>query len=274
MTSIDYAAKEHRRIERMIPRFLSPMLDRNWEILSIGCGGGTDVIALRKLGYAAWGLDPGRLPERLSDDPYQGLIRRGSIEDRPFGDKKFDFAYALEVIEHVGCRNFGTIVAEDFITRRQQFIANSLSVLKPNGTLLITTSNKLCPIDPGHWHRYHWLGRLCSRCEKFGLSIAWSKKNFLVSVNDVRKFVDSVAGDRRFVVSALPASRYPSVSEGTNLKARIAKGMLAIADLPALRESALAPCIAISIKEIDGDAAARSKRGIETRQPSKFTATA
>jgi len=244
----DYSAKERSRIEKMVPRFLVPMLDKSWDILSIGCGAGTDVRTLRKLGYKAWGLDPSRLPDFGPNDNDRSYFRVCAMEDLPFGDQRFDFAFALDVIEHVGCRNFGTVVTDGTADLRKRFIESCLKVLKPGGMLVLTTSNKLFPIDPGHWHKYHWLGKLCAKCEKFGLSIPWSKRNFLCSLTDIRTIVAAIDVDHEFDVAALPVSTYPSFTGSRKPAARIATSALKLLDGPAMRASPLAPLLVIGIR--------------------------
>lgn len=238
---------EQRRIDRTIPRFIEPLLARDWEVLSIGCGAGADVVRLRRDGFQAWGLDPSRLSlESLPEDLRQ-YFRVGTANDRPFGEKQFDFAYAFDVIEHVGCTEFGTRLEPDAAEVRREFLASAFSCLNVGGSLLLTTSNRLCPIDPGHWHRYHRLGRRYPDRRKFGVSIPWDRRNFLLSVGDIDALMTTVVGPGAFRVETVPTATYPNISERRSVPARAATAILRLLDLRPLRGSPLAPILIVRI---------------------------
>lgn len=240
-------AEERQRMERMLGRFLVPKIPPGARVLSIGCGMGSDVLELRKRGFEAYGLDPSRLSFEYLPARQRGYFRVGTIESLPFGERKFDFAYALDVIEHVGCKEFGTVVTPETPAVRIKFIEACLKTLSPGGTLLLTTSNRLCPIDPGHWHRYHWLGRLMKTRRKFGISIPWSKKNFLVSLGDVRKLVSAVDSDGTYEVALVPAAQYPNMAEGKSAASRVVATILRLLDKGPLPGSPLNPQLVVRI---------------------------
>jgi len=242
---------ERNRIRMMLRRYLVHKMSSSDQILSVGCGMGSDVIELREMGFNAYGLDPSRL--LLDDVPseWRAYFRVGSVEDLPFADKKFDFIYALDVIEHVGCFKFGTIIMDDTLEVRKKFMAACLSCLSPNGVLLLTTSNKLCPVDVGHWHKYHWLGRILNGRSKFGISLPWSRKNFLMSYRDVRRLVALSDASGKYRVECEPAALYPSLSERRGLAARIAFTLLRVLDLRPFIGSAFAPLLVLRITKGD-----------------------
>lgn len=240
--------QERVRIERMLRRFLAPMLRSEMRVLSIGCGMGSDVLALRKLGFQASGLDPSRLSIGDLPEEEHAHFRVGVVEDLPFGDERFDFAYALDVIEHVGCAEFGTVVTPATDATRIRFIAACLKMLSPGGVLLLTTSNKLCPVDPGHWHKYHWFGKRFGGRKKFGLSLPWSEKNFLVSLGDVKRLVALASEGQAFNISCVKTALYPGISERKNAASRLMTAILHLADTPLLIGSFLAPILIIRIE--------------------------
>lgn len=240
--------RERLRIEPMLRRFLMPMIPDGARVLSIGCGMGSDVLALRDAGFDANGLDPSRLSFEILPDGAERYLRVGAVEDRPFADDKFDFAYSLDVIEHVGCRNFGTVVTGDTEATRVRFLSACMGLLAPGGELLLTTSNRLCPLDPGHGHRYHWLGRLLRSGRKPGLSIPWSRKNFLVSYGDIKQLVEKAGGGGQFEVSCWPTADYPGISERKDLLSRTVTALLRFLDLPFLRGSPFAPILIVKIR--------------------------
>lgn len=242
---------ERYRIERMLRRFLAPAIPEGARVLSVGCGMGSDVLVLRDMGFDAWGVDPSRLHLESLPPGTREYFRIGTIEDSPFGKERFDFVYALDVIEHVGCVNFGTIVTPDTASQRVKFISACLDTLGPGGVLLLTTSNRLCPLDPGHWHRYHWLGKRFANRRKPGLSIPWSRNNFLVSLGDVRELVAQAGGREKFEVSSYPTALYPSLSERRDLVSMAITVCLKLLDLPPFIGSPLAPILIVKIRRLD-----------------------
>lgn len=250
MIPFEKQEKERNRIGALVPRFFVPLLRPEWDILSIGCGAGSDVIELRRRGYKAWGLDPDRLSPEDLPQAQRDYFRVGTMEERPFGDWQFDFAYALDVIEHVGCVDFKTTLRPDAWEIRRSFLANCLRAIKPGGTLLLTTSNKLCPIDVGHWHRYHWLGRiLAGKRGKFGISLPWSRKNFLLSFNDIRRLAAEALGEGGFDIDYVETARYPSISERRDVLSRIIAVIIRLSDAPFLIGSPVAPLLIVRIRK-------------------------
>ena len=100
-------ARTRRRLDYFIPNYLEKLVRGSRKVVSVGCGLGYDVQLLLRLGYDTYGLDPGTRTEAWQAHPpdLRRRLRGGFAEDLPFGREAFDFAYALEVIEHVGCEN-------------------------------------------------------------------------------------------------------------------------------------------------------------------------
>ena len=243
----NYYSKESLRIEMMTERFLAPMLSPDMDILSVGCGAGSDVITLRRMGFKAYGLDPSRLSLDIIPDEHKPFLQACSIEDYSAREtKKFDFIYALDVIEHVGCVDFGTLMADDADAQRSKFLAACFSSLKSGGTLLLTTSNRLFPIDLGHWHKYHWLGQLFPNREKLGVSPAWHKKNFLLSQSQVRALLEDAIGRNKFRVETVKTALYPTLVGRKSLL----RPFLRIVDLPLLIGSPVAPLLVLKVTKL------------------------
>lgn len=242
-------ANEKNRIEPMMRRFMVPMIPAGARVLSVGCGLGSDVLALRSLGIDAWGVDPARLNfDNLPEDA-RAYFRVGSIENKPFGEEEFDFIYALDVIEHVGCLNFGKTVTPETEAIRLEFIKTCIGALSPGGKFIMTTSNKRCPVDVGHWHNYHWLGKLLKGRRNFGISIPWSRKNFLVSIGDVKRLVERAAhGDASvYEVSCIPAALYPGIAGKRDFGSRLVAAVLHILDKRPFCGSFLSPVLVVAI---------------------------
>lgn len=99
------------------------------KILEIGCGFGYLTYALNKAGFDTLGLDIARnvidYAKQNYGDFYKCCELKTFIENT---DEKFDLVIATEVIEHL----------EDHVS----FILDGVSLLKPDGQLLLTTPNK------------------------------------------------------------------------------------------------------------------------------------
>lgn len=237
-----YKALERERIKGVVSRFLQPMIDRRSRVMSVGCGAGTDVLELREAGYQAWGLDPSRLDKETLEGANKGFFYEGSLEERPFGNDKFNFIYALEVIEHVGCINFGTTLKPEARDVRKEFIRSGFEILEPGGKFLLTTSNRLCPVDVGHWHKYHWLGKSLSDNHRFGLSLPWDKRNFLLSYREIKGLLAEIASEGSYDIELVPTAGLPSLRSKPFIRY-----FLRLLDLPFIIGSPLSPMLAIMI---------------------------
>ncbi len=107
--------------------------------LDVGCNGGFMVEAARRIGFAAWGIEPdavslGYARKHFSDNQYyHGLISDFDPRDRNGAPVRFDVAYCSEVIEHV--------------PQPQAFLRDIYRLLLPGGLLYLTTP------DISHWRR-------------------------------------------------------------------------------------------------------------------------
>lgn len=245
------AGKWAARAQHFIGNYLRHHIDASWDIVSFGCGGGDDVEVLRDLGYKAYGLDPSRHAFfSLRKPEVQRYLRQGRAEDMPFGEQRFDFGYSLEVIEHVGCRNFGTVVLESTEAERVAYMRACFSALKPDGRLLLTTSNRRCLIDIGHPHKYHALGRLAARIfgGKLGPTLPWHRKNFVPSIEDIRRYVQTAFPESRVHIRALPIRNYPRVSSEKSWRGALIRTAIRLLDNRFLRLSPLCPIVILEIR--------------------------
>lgn len=248
LTSVSRREVENsNRMRHFVPNYLEPLLSKQWEIISIGCGSGIDVEMLRRDGYKAFGFDPSRDNHfSLRDEGAKPFLKSGAAGEFPFGDKRFDFAYALEVIEHVGCANFGTHLLPDWRAERLLFLKSALALLRSPGRLLLSTSNRLCPIDPGHPHKYTALGRLANKCGlPFGISVPWHEDNFLYSFEQLAADVRSISPAA--VIRTAPIANYPTVTSRSGLLGRSVKAFLSLIDSATLRSSPISPLLVVTI---------------------------
>ncbi|MGB0721058.1 MAG: class I SAM-dependent methyltransferase [Gammaproteobacteria bacterium] len=242
--------REWQRMPAVLERFIAPMLAPGASVLSIGCGGGADVVALREMGFDAWGMDASRVQRDDLPEEFRDFIVASTLEADPFGGRQFDFAYAFDVIEHVGCRNWGTRLLPNAREQRVGFLTAAFNTVKPGGALLLTTSNRLCPFDVGHGHRYHWLGNRLAGHIRGGLAIPWHPENFLVSADDTRSLLDEGVGRENYVLKLEPVVAYPGISNRKGFVSALARAGLSILDLPPLRGSVFAPVLVMYIHRL------------------------
>lgn len=218
--------KEKSRFEHFIPNFLMNYIQKGDKICSVGCGIGYDVELFDKLGYDCYGFDPGNRVKKWQelDLSVTKKLKVGRAEDIPFDYESFDFMYALEVIEHVGCKDGYWELENDYLAMRISFLESCLRMLKNNGKLMISTSNRFFPIDFGHGHHY---SKLTNIFAKLGirLTIPWHKKNFVVSYSDMKKMLKNSVFKDQFVIYQHSTTNYPQTTS-KGLKGKIARVFL------------------------------------------------
>jgi SAM-dependent methyltransferase len=97
------------------------------KVLDVGCGRGQFISAAREHDWDAWGLE-------VTTDAIENLPKRirpwvavGRLESPPFAEEFFDALTLFDVIEHV--------------RQPVEFLRHCHRLLKPDGTLIITTPN-------------------------------------------------------------------------------------------------------------------------------------
>jgi SAM-dependent methyltransferase len=250
LTMVAQKDRDELRFSHWIPNYLAPILDEypGASICSIGCGTGADVALLRQRGYDAWGFSPTRTEvfgaHGRDVAPY---LAKGTAQERPFGDRQFNIAYALEVIEHVGCRNFGTEITETTTQERESFLDACLRIVKPGGFLMLTSSNRLCPLDFGHRHPYTAVGRLAGKFGRLGVTWPTHPGNFLVSIGDIRHIYERSTFAGTLTYEALPVAHYPSLTSKSTLAGRFANLTFLLLNARFLRASPLCPIFVLKI---------------------------
>jgi SAM-dependent methyltransferase len=247
-----YEEVNRRRMDSLVPNYLARLIPEGARVVSVGCGTGYDVELLVGLGYDAYGFDRGERNAAWSSRPpsIRDRLRVGLAEDKPFGDAAFDFAYALEVIEHVGCVDGGWEVLDTTLDVRVRFIESCVDMLREGGRLFLSTSNRLCPVDIGHMHRY---SRLTEGVGRLGvpLTLPWHPRNFVLSCRDIERLVRRSRLAGRVRVRAVSPRGYLAFS--SRPRARGIRGAInaymSVVSLPILRTSPANPLTTVMLEQ-------------------------
>jgi hypothetical protein len=253
-TDEERRAHDSARFAWFIPNYLAALIPAGASVCSVGCGTGVDVEMLRRLGIDARGCDPGYRVKFFDERPAEvrQYLVRGAAEDMPFGEMKFDLVYSLEVIEHVGCVDFGWRVTDQTERIRRDYIAACLSMLKPKGSLIITSGNRICFLDPGHKiHHYSRVTRLFAEKLHIPLTIPWSKRNLLPSFGDIKRLVAQTPFGGRVRFEALPTANAVKMCGRDDWKGFVARNALRIASWGPLRLSPISPVLIVRLT-LDG----------------------
>ncbi len=150
--SYEEQANDHTCRHYLLPLFrrLFPETAAPLRLLSVGCGTGADVDALAEAGFDIAGIDCGNRtdvwPRRRSLD----RLYLANGRNLPFEDATFDAAYCGCVFPHVGTVGDSPRVAPDCREQRSALACEMTRVLKPGGFILVSSPNRLCPVDLFH----------------------------------------------------------------------------------------------------------------------------
>ncbi len=247
-------ARTRRRLDYFIPNYLEKLVHGSRNVVSVGCGLGYDVHLLLHLGYDAYGLDPGTRTRAWQSYPAEtrNRLTRAFAEDLPFGRERFDFAYSLEVIEHVGCQDGVWKLLPDVHAIRTRFLESCLDMVRPGGRLFLSTSNRACPLDPGHVHHYTRITDFAGRKLGLQLTMPWHPKNFVWSIADIRRLLGRSRYAGRCTIRAVSTAAYPAFARSgahSGWKQGLARAYLRAVDVPRLRTSFLNPILAVVVEK-------------------------
>lgn len=99
----------------------------NGKLLDVGCGNGSFLAMMQKLGWNVSGVEPDANAAMIARERLGVPVTIGTLEDADFLDDSFDAVTAHHVIEHMH-DPFG-------------FLREVLRILKPDGKLVVTTPN-------------------------------------------------------------------------------------------------------------------------------------
>lgn len=112
--------------------------ERTFDVADIGCGAGTQSLVWSELGHRVHALDVNQplldLARQRAEKEGRAIdFQLGSATQLPWPDESMDICLVIEFLEHVA--------------EWQVCLDQCARVLRPKGILVLTTSNKLCPIQ-------------------------------------------------------------------------------------------------------------------------------
>lgn len=153
-------------------------------VLSVGCGVGADVEALWRLGFDAHGVEPGYRADAWAQRGCPDRLHEALGQSLPFPDGRFDAAVSFGVIEHVGAIGDSVDVHPDVWDQRVAFAREVTRVVRPGGAIIMSTPNRLFPIDFFH------------STDRYGLRWHSPREAFSVSYGDMERLFVEQAGCR------------------------------------------------------------------------------
>jgi len=135
-----------------IPKFrkTSAHLSGRAKILSLGCGAGMEVDALRDAGFDAVGIDNGNRARVWKDRTHPGALVMANGMHLPFADGTFDIAFCGCVFPHVGVEGDSFKVTSRCYEDRLAIAKEMARVVKPGGAIFLSSPNRWFPLDLFH----------------------------------------------------------------------------------------------------------------------------
>lgn len=195
---------EEKTGHHLVENYLSNLLQQTYpdrepstiKVLSIGCGVGSDVEALNELGYHAVGIDAGNRCEFWSRRRWSDRYYLANAKYLPFKDGQFDVILMGCVLPHIGVGDDNYETVPGFEKERQLAADEMVRVTKNNGHIIISSPNRLCPVDffhranvKNHIPRFHSL-----------------KETFLLSKNDYSRILK--VGEQCQSIEVMPLRGY------------------------------------------------------------------
>lgn len=150
-SSYETSSNEYLTRNYLLPTFRRRLEGiRTPRLLSLGCGVGIDVDLLTEEGWDMAGIDCGNRtvewPARLNRE----RLYLANGKALPFEDRTFDLVYCGCVFPHVGVDGDSNRVLADYREQRLQIAREMIRVLKPGGSIMVSSPNRMFPLDLFH----------------------------------------------------------------------------------------------------------------------------
>jgi SAM-dependent methyltransferase len=119
-------------------------------ILSLGCGAGMEVDALREAGFDAVGIDNGNRARVWDRRTHRDALVMANGMHLPFADGTFDIAFCGCVFPHVGVEGDSFKVTDRYYQDRLAIAKEMTRVVKPGGAIFLSSPNRWFPLDLFH----------------------------------------------------------------------------------------------------------------------------
>lgn len=119
-------------------------------VLSLGCGAGMEVDALRDAGFDAVGIDNGNRTRVWGRRTHPEALVMANGMHLPFADGTFDIAFCGCVFPHVGVEGDSFKVTDRCYQDRLAIAKEMARVVKPGGSIFLSSPNRLFPLDLFH----------------------------------------------------------------------------------------------------------------------------
>jgi len=136
---LDYL-KNYKKIGKLKAERLIEILrpKRSWKFLDVGCGMGGLVLALRKMGYKAFGVEISDFC--LKNSPAKEWIIKGDVLNLPFKKESFEIVSCFDVLEYLNKKEVERALDELkrvtkiflFLETIQKFSPNSYQKYNPD----------------------------------------------------------------------------------------------------------------------------------------------
>jgi SAM-dependent methyltransferase len=119
-------------------------------ILSVGCGIGVDVDLLTDAGFDVVGIDNGNRTRDWPKRRHTDRLYLANGKALPFESGTFDLVYCGCVFPHIGVEGDSNHVRPDYLCERLQLAREMTRVLKPGGSIMVSSPNRMFPLDLFH----------------------------------------------------------------------------------------------------------------------------
>jgi len=158
-TTADKMLYEERSNQDTTINFWIPMFRKLWgkstsrhgvRLLSLGCGVGVDVDLLAAEGFECVGIDCGNRTNFWSRRQHPERLLLANGMNLPFEDGSFDGVFCGCVFPHVGVIGDSFQVTPHYYQDRLRLAKEMSRVLRPGGTILVSSPNRYCVFDLFH----------------------------------------------------------------------------------------------------------------------------
>lgn len=144
-------------------------LTKKSKTLDVGCGVGSLVWALRRLGIKSFGIEPSIAAKKFSKAPKFCMYKK--YKKLPFKDNTFDLVYTRDVLEHVESSQVESFIKECLRVSKGTLI--NMICVKEKGELAYRDKTHMT-VEPEAWWK--------KKFNKFGLKVTVGNKFYFFPI--------------------------------------------------------------------------------------------